>query len=273
MLLAAPALGQHAKHHGGSKTTRAQATDLHRPKLWLAPEIAFDHLRKGAFLVQRARMRETKEARIGSPHPRKFDAPTPARRPTGAGKYLAAVVSCADADLDVPATLLQRRRDLLLFSSPGPRFGRDEVGLLEHSVREHGLSLCVVLVHEGCETLQRDPRRANGSSTEGRTSIAPEDHGVALARHILRSSETCEQLRQRGKFQVVTGVVSKSGDVRWIARWADRPALGRIYDEPAEPEPEVHRAKPTKSHAEPKPQKKPTHRQTHAHRPKRHSGH
>jgi len=108
-------------------------------------------------------------------------APAP-ERPGGAGRYVCAVFTCADADLDIPAVLGLQRRDVLLISTPGPFVSPESIGLLERLVREERLSLVLILTHTSCRTLTAPPRTA-----DVRPGVEPRQDALAQRLESLRA--------------------------------------------------------------------------------------
>ncbi|MBL9079392.1 MAG: hypothetical protein JNL08_17960 [Planctomycetes bacterium] len=161
-------------------TAPAKASDrpTHTPRLQLPPVAAWQHLRAGNDAFVRAQADGT-------------DPPAPAERPAGAGRYVCAVIACADADVDVAALLGLRRRDVLLLSVPGPFVAADTVALLEQAVAECGLSLVVVLGHADCRTLATQPGATpNQDATAQRLAAARADaerDRAPLLPHLLRA--------------------------------------------------------------------------------------
>jgi carbonic anhydrase len=93
-------------------------------------------------------------------------APLPPR-PAGAGRYVVAVVTCADAAIDVPALLGLRSEDVLLISNAGATADGDAIELLERAVARERLSLCIVLTHADCASLSRAPAGDERGSARG----------------------------------------------------------------------------------------------------------
>ena len=172
---AEPAPQPHAETSPGPK---APPRPTHAPKLGLPPLLAWQHVRAG----NAARVKAQAEQK---------DAPAPAPRPSGAGRYVCAVLTCADADVDVAALLGLRRRDVLLLSVPGPFVTPDAVALLEQAVAEQQLSLVIVLGHADCRTLAtRRGETPNQDATARRVATARADaerDAAPLLPHLLRA--------------------------------------------------------------------------------------
>jgi hypothetical protein len=224
--------------------TRAGNDDaLLLPIVGLLPIEALEELEAGAEAVrsfQRARDRthrlasrdqggfvvEDAAARIETPRPR------PPRCP----RWLAAVFVDAESGLD-PAALMQRDpRDLLVLRNPGPCVRAEELALLERIVEREALSLCVVLVQRGSEALlrQRDPtpqQIALERRTEAARSLASSTgadlaraHAEIEGRRVFEFSEVLANMRARGRFEVVLGIVDERGQlVEFVAPWREDP--------------------------------------------------
>ncbi|MFN9277397.1 MAG: hypothetical protein ACK53T_05220 [Planctomycetota bacterium] len=145
----------------------------HAPQPELPPLAALAHCQAGNAEHVRARA-------AGKP------TPAPAERPAGAGKYVCAVLVCADAGADVPALLGLAPADVLLLAAPGPFASPETVALLERTVADHRLSLVLVLGHADCASLAR---RAGGDALQRRRDAAHAEaqrRGEALAPTVVR---------------------------------------------------------------------------------------
>ncbi len=135
--------------HGGTEPPAKDAGKTpppvqHTPRIHLPPRAALAHLRACIEAAAAARAE-------GLPQPR------PAR-PSGAGRWLVAVIACADAGVDVPALLGLPPEDVLLLASAGPLPQAGDVALLEHAVQHEKLPLCIVLTHADCAALRTEPQ-------------------------------------------------------------------------------------------------------------------
>ncbi|MEQ1631656.1 MAG: carbonic anhydrase [Planctomycetota bacterium] len=126
---------------------------LHRAEPEWPAAAALEHVREG-----NARSVEAKKASAAPPEPMP--------RPGGAGRFLVAVISCADAAVDVAALLSLKPEDVLLIQNAGAVADADAAELVLWAAREHRVSLCVVLTHSGCPSLNDAPsdRRAEPAS-------------------------------------------------------------------------------------------------------------
>ncbi|MCA8943189.1 MAG: hypothetical protein KDB80_11570 [Planctomycetes bacterium] len=220
------------------RPTAGNPHPLHAPRLRLDPVRAFQHIEQGAERMRAHRAARLQHAEHGDPGSQPPLPPTPARRPTGAGRHIAAVVACADGDFDVSALLLQRRPDLLILANPGPVLRRDEIALLERSIETERLPLCIVLVHDDCPTAE-----AREHTRSARRPLSSREYGEIVARHLLRQSRLAQQAQRLGRFEVVVGHVAANGDITWHAEALEAPPLGRGAPAPR-PEPDPTHASP-----------------------------
>jgi len=181
----------------------------HAPKPELPPAIAFDHIRSGNTACTAAR-------KAGDTQP------APRQRPAGAGRYVCAVLVCADADLDVPTLLGLRRSDLLLISTPGPFVQPETVALLERLVADERLSLVLVLSHTNCATLAARPgisprqdalaQRLEAVRKSAVAAHQPLGKSMVLAQRqmLLLSSELLQQRATGDQLRVIPGEIDLS---------------------------------------------------------------
>jgi len=179
---------------------------VHAPQPTLPPAVALEHLRQG-----NARLRIA--LADGKP------APAPLPRPGGAGRYVAAVLVCADAGVDAAALFGLLPRDVLLVSVPGAFASADVTALLERTAQRERLSLCVVLTHADCPSLAADQgpstagqlfaRRSNPARDLASARRLPLEHSQALLQkeQILALSESLRQLEREDRFRIVPAAV------------------------------------------------------------------
>ena len=219
LLLAALALAGLRAQEADPNGAAQRAT--HAPLPHLHPLDALRHLQRGnAALLAARRAREA--------------APEPAPRPSGAGRYVCAVLVCADADADVPALLGLRRQDVLVLAAPGPFVSPETAALLDRVVAEERLSLIVVLGHEPCRSLA--PTVRAGEPPDALQRRAALVHAAALrsgrspATALVRAQ--CEQLRlaldrsraalARDRLRIVPAVLDvREQAVQFVHRPAD----------------------------------------------------
>ena len=181
LLFTAALAGQHAPapprtpEPGNTAATRA----THAPQPKLPPLVAWLHVQLGnrAFV-----------------HSREACEPPPPLepRPAGAGRYVCAVLICADADFAVAERLGLLREDVLELRVPGPFVSPETTALLARVVRDERLSLILVLGHDDCRSLAADA--ADADDALGRRVRALQRdaarHGESLERLLLlRQSE------------------------------------------------------------------------------------
>ena len=202
-----------APQGAGKPTTRT--SPVYQTHLQLPPVAALDHLRTSLARTQEAKAKGTA-------------APTPLPRPSGAGRYIAAVLVCADADLDVPTLFGVLPKDLLVFRVPGAFASAEITALLEQAVANEKLSLCVVLKHTQCRSLEPD----QGNSTAGAAlarrgeparSVAQTRHlALPMAQafvereHLLSLSETLRAASAKDQLRIVAATAdTKSQAITW----------------------------------------------------------
>lgn len=139
--LAGAALLAQGKTDGADSKRGAPPAPTHDPRPQLPPAAAMAH-------VQAAHARWLAQQRLGQA------APEPGERPAGAGRYVCAVLHCAELELDFPAALGLQRRDVLLLSLPGPFVTPEVTAMLQRLQRDERLSLILVVGHDACQALQ-----------------------------------------------------------------------------------------------------------------------
>ena len=157
LLAAAPAgtaVGQHApapgpESHPQPSTSAehkrgARTPPTHAPQPALPPLVAWLHCKQGNQNAQTALAQ-------GRP------LPAPAERPAGAGRYVCAVLLCADADVDIAPLLGLQRNDVLVIAAPGPFATPETQALLERTFAAERFPLLLVVGHDRCRTLAARP--------------------------------------------------------------------------------------------------------------------
>lgn len=208
----------------------------HDPQLVLHPLLAFEHVQAGNAAVVAARAKAE-------------SMPALKPRPAGAGRYVCAVVVCADCDVDVPALLGLHREDVLLLAVPGPFVGAETVALLERVVVAERLSLVLVLGHAECRSLGATTG-SPGSTTDGSTPTTdPLARRAEVARReaerrrqplpktvvqmqrelLLAASELLTQRSATDTLRVLPGEIEpKSGAILWHHRKVDTMPLAPV---------------------------------------------
>jgi carbonic anhydrase len=194
---------------------------VHLAQLRLPPVAALDYLRQGhAHSLQATQQ--------GKP------APKPALRPSGAGRYVAAVLTCADADLDLPRLLGVQPQDLLVVRVPGAFASAEIAALLEQAVASERLSLCVVLTHTTCQSLaaeqgsspaaQQLARRGEPARTlaQTRNLALPMAQAFAEREQVLSLSESLRAACAKDQLRIVAATAdSKTQAITWHTTRAD----------------------------------------------------
>ena len=215
---------QHAQQHrhdhatGDANTAANRAT--HAPQPELAPLFAWRHVMLGnaAFVAAR---------KHGEP------APRPAPRPAGAGRYVCAVVACADIDFAIAERLGLAQRDLLEIRVPGPFITPEVVALLDRAVQRDRVALVLLLTHDRCDTLALPHSQQRTDALTRRVATARQlakRHGRPLAPTLLRrqrelllvASSVMRAKRNGDKLRVMLGELQRdSGKLVWHHQRAD----------------------------------------------------
>jgi carbonic anhydrase len=154
---------------------------------------------------------------------RRRPLPAPAERPAGAGRYVCAVLVCADADVDVAPLLGLHRADVLVIATPGPFASAETVALLERTVTAERLSLLLVLGHADCRAQAGGERDALARRLDAVRAEAARRGGdvpktlVQLQReHVLAASDLLRERAGDDAFRVLPAVLDpKSGVLTW----------------------------------------------------------
>jgi hypothetical protein len=226
--LAATAAAQHDPHptptpnaatatKSAVEQKRGSATPpTHAPLPVLHPSLAF------AF-VQAANTAAADARAAGKP------LPPLAPRPTGAGKYVCAVLVCADIDLDVAAWLGLARQDVLVLASPGPFASPETAALLERTVQNERLSLVVVLAHTACpaatdratDVLARRFAAVRAEAERQRQPL-PKTLAGLQAELLLLTSDVLQKNVQTDTLRILPAEMEpRSGRITWHHRRAD----------------------------------------------------
>ena len=189
----------------------------HAPQPTLHPLVALQHCKNGNTAATAAIAR-------GQP------LPQPAARPAGGGRWLAAVLVCADADVDIAPLLGLRRSDVLLVSVPGPFASPETTALLERAVTDERLSLVLVLAHADCRALaerntpdalqrRRDALRVEAArlqQPQPKTLAQLQREQLLAASELLRGKQAAEALRI-----VPATLETRTGVLQWHHTNAD----------------------------------------------------
>ena len=169
-----------------------------------------------------------------SPH-----ATATATRPSGAGKYVCAVITCADADHNIAELMGLAQQDVLVLRLAGTFVNPEAVALLDRIIEQHQLSLIILLSHEQCESLRSSQTNANDALDRRLTQLRPlakrqqQSLSEAVVRQqrelLLASSASMQKLVQQDRLRVLPAVLNdKSGAVQWHHRRAQELPLSPV---------------------------------------------
>jgi carbonic anhydrase len=208
-------------------STKQPPPPVHAPQPALPPAVALQHLRAG-------------NSRFRLAAAQQLPVPEPTERPAGAGRYVAAVVVCADAGVDPASLFGVWPKDLLVLSTPAARLSAEDVAVLEQAVAAERLSLCIVLTHADCTALRPAANEASPAAQQlSRRGDAARD--LANRRHFalekaqallqveaaLAGSDALKKAAAADTFRLVPGsVTARTGEIVWHSSRADemRPA-------------------------------------------------
>ena len=185
----------------GRESKAAPQEPVYLPRQVFSPHQALAHLKAGN-LAWATRLPDP-----GKPLP-------PLERPGGAGRYLAGVILCCDADVDPAELFACRRSDLLIVSSPGANVNATVTATLERLASTQRLSLCVIVTHANCPSLTQGV--ANSPATRALQLRAKLADDLAKTRrcsieeaqarrqrdHLLGSSRVLRELRDKGRLRI-----------------------------------------------------------------------
>lgn len=191
--LALPLLAQGHGHDGGHATGQEHAKEathgdghapgtatpggktsgerpVHHAQPDLPAEAALQFLREANARVAAARAHGERAA----------DEP----RPAGAGRYVVAVIGCADAGVDAAALFGLRPEDVLWIANAGAVASSDAADLVAWAAREHRVRLCVVLGHTQCASLAPNAEGNSASRVPGADRRAAAARALAARRRL-----------------------------------------------------------------------------------------
>lgn len=201
----------------------ARTPPTHAPQPTLSPLVAWRHLQAGNAAAVAA-------LATGKP------VPAPPERPSGAGRYVCAVVACADADLDLPPLLGLRRSDVLWLAVPGPFATPETVALLERIVVAERVPLVLVLGHVSCRTLAGGRDDVLATRTAALTAEAAR-RGRPMVRTLVEQQRdlllaAADELRarqQRDELRVLPAEIDeRTGALAWHHRAIDALPLAPV---------------------------------------------
>tara|TARA_R110002073_G_scaffold125292_2_gene269844 strand:- start:746 stop:1666 length:921 start_codon:yes stop_codon:yes gene_type:complete len=234
-----------------SDQNTAATAPTHAPKTELPPLAAWQFVKIGNAAFVRSHRHDadhgtkipgsghvTKKHHDNSSGGKQHETPL-AKRPAGAGKYVCAVITCADAPYDIPPMLGLARRDVLVLRMAGPFVNAEAVALLDRALLNYNTSLILVLSHDQCESLQMRIKGADDALDRRLTPIraAARKRQRTLAETIgpnqrdllLASSNTMRDLVKRDRLRIMPGVIhSKTGAVKWLQRRAQELPLSPV---------------------------------------------
>lgn len=229
----AGALAQHDPHAAPpasppktpAEQKRGAATAAtHAPLPTLHPLLAWQHVKAGNAAAMAA---------LAARQP----LPAPGERPAGAGRYVCAVLLCADVDVDIAPLLGLPRRDVLLLSTPGPFATPETTALLERAVADERLSLVLVLTHTDCQTLaaRAKPdaltRRRNAVQAEATRRQQPLPKTLAQLQRdqLLAASDLLREKSEHDELRILPATLDgKSGALAWHHAHADAMPLAPV---------------------------------------------
>jgi len=157
--------------------------------------------------------------------------PTPRPvRPSGAGRYVCAVLACADQAVELAPVLGLQRKDVLILRTPGPFVSPEAVALLERAVERHRLSLVLVLGHRDCDSL-RQPKDREDALTRRLVALRRLARRGGRSLHealvhqqrelLLASSSPLARAVDRDHLRVVPALLdARTGTIQWVPRRA-----------------------------------------------------
>ncbi len=225
--------------HGGKPMAN------HRLPASITPAEAFHHLRKAHAAALAAADKSSEKGKT---------KPQPRRRPSGAGRYVAAIIQSANLPVTPQQIFASRSQDFLLLSSPGPCVRTAEIAALEQAALQHRLSLAVILVDptdpsllpigkDDSPSLRRLKQRSEAAralAAMGKYSVA-QAHGLQVSEQIYRASALLRNLRDRGLFRLTVGVMQPAkgrqllGKIKWNAKWNEPWPLQPLTTRPGKP--------------------------------------
>ncbi|MEZ6038680.1 MAG: hypothetical protein R3F29_14455 [Planctomycetota bacterium] len=213
-----------ASHTAGDKPADrngAAARPTHAPQPTLPPLAAWRHVRNGNETYAR-------HLRDDLPPPRLQP------RPSGAGRYVCAVVLCADHDGAVAPLLGLAAEDVLVIRVPGTFLTAESAALIERAVAKERVPLVLLLAHRRCESLRplRDGERQPDAIDRRREAAArdAERLGVPLRDALLRgqrelllaTSPALREAADEDRLRVLPGVLDdRTAVIDWRHRRSD----------------------------------------------------
>lgn len=216
-----PVPAPHATGEKPADRNGAAARPTHAPQPTLPPLAAWQHVQTGNETFVRHRRDE-------------LPAPRLQARPSGAGRYVCAVVLCADFDGPIAPLLGLTAEDVLVIRVPGTFLTAETTALLERAVTRERVPLVLLLAHRRCESLRppRDDER-EPDAIDRRREAATRDAarlGVPLRDALLRgqrelllaTSTTVREAADEDRLRIVPGIVDdRTAAIDWRHRRSD----------------------------------------------------
>lgn len=174
---------------------------------------------------------------------RRADQPPPqlAPRPAGAGRYVCAVVTCADFDAALAPQLGLAREDVLVVRVPGPFVSAETTALLERAVQKERVSLVLLLTHRHCEALQppRDGEREPDAIDRRREHAVRDAQRLGVTLHdallrgqreqLLTTSKVLREAVDQDRLRVLPGIADdRTAEIDWRLRRSDELPLAPV---------------------------------------------
>lgn len=212
---------------------------MHAPLPELAPLLAWQFLERNNRIYAQQLAQRTLRIEPTEPHTTpdepgttELDEASMLPRPTGAGRYVCAVITCAALDVPVHELFGLQREDVLVLRTPAGLIGPETAALLDRILVQHRLSLVLTLGHEHCDALE--PSGNERPDALDRRLAALQRRAAHAGRPLLdtllhrqrelllTSSESLERARREDRLRVVPCRVDvNSRRVTWLHRRAD----------------------------------------------------
>jgi hypothetical protein len=173
------------------------------------------------------------------------DKSTP-RRPTGAGRWVIAVVVDPEADVDPHAVLGVERGDVLVLAAPGLCVRPEELALLEHAQREAKVALCLVMARQTATSPAQQADSPAALALRRRLALAEREasrtkqsgnqaQAQLQAEAIVNASEPLRFAAKQGLFRTAVALLPERGATpTLLAPWFDHPLPEETFAEQAQ---------------------------------------
>lgn len=182
------------------------------------------------------------------------------RRPTGAGRWVIAVIVDPEADVDPHAVLGLERGDVLVLAAPGLCVRPEELALLEHAQREAKVALCLVMARQTATSSAQQADTPAALALRRRLALAEREasrtkqsgnqaQAQLQADAIVNASEPLRLAAKQGLFRTAVALLPARGTTpTLLAPWFERPTPEEAFAEQAQ---ERAQRAPGKAPAEP----------------------